>query len=1056
MTEDTRFYLAQTLEERQSALRNSNSCGTDEDLATKRLERWKSSSVFLGNELFAEFLSGLNLNESQFRNLLGQDAAQIEQLYENMPQPEWIKDLHSALDTATELYPRSQKKRSEKVESTDEFLILLSPLISCFKTKLKEAIPEQRLFDPALITDELLASLLLRLRRLIQKTLILETNIARLQNRLSGTSPEERYSSYIQLLQNREERLSILLEYPVLARKCLLHFNQWYEASKEFLLRLLEDHHKLKEHFSLDLNKLVSVRGSAGDAHKQGRSVHILEFANEEKLIYKPRSLAADQKFQDLLSYLNDNGLDPPLRTMGILDCGEYGWTEFIHKEGCKQKEELKRFYTRQGALLAILYLSSSTDVHLENLIAAGEDPVVVDLEAIFHPDFSQREDLDRVDKIAINKYVDSVMSVGLLPTPQHAAGRSMDKSALGAVSNQTLPFDVDGIEKFGTDEIRVAKVPGRIGEIHSRPDLNGIPANVCEYRDEIADGFSKAYKLILELRDSLVSADGRISQFSCVSTRAVIRPSGFYADLLNEAQHPTFMRNAIDQDLIFKELYRSALQNSAYLRTIPSERKQLLQGDIPYFICKANSKDLETAGGTTIPNALQRSGMDICIQRLRRMCDEDLCWQLWLIDASLSTLSIRHSRLLSRKGFPDALESSKSDPLLSAAVACADRLLETAIRHNGECTWVSLNYAGGSSLGSEEHNYHLGTCKYDLYRGTAGIAFFLAYLYKLSSDIKYKTLAEESIAFATNRLSELKASRSPGAFIGLGSYIYAQTHLACVLDQEDRIQLALDELKDLETFIEADMRLDLMAGTAGCIPVLLSLAALRPNSSALELARKCADKLIQLGSKSLIRTLSWKELPMPRGFSHGHAGIACCLAELAAVTQEKKYSDAARATHSFELHLFKDGWTDISESRDSAAWCHGSPGIALSRMRMFQLLGDEEGIGDYALLALDALISAPAREDHILCHGSLGNLEPFLMAKKIFPFSKDWRKLITENTKRIISEIETDGWRSNLPPQVMEPGLMIGLAGIGYGFLRLHDPDRIPSVLLLDPPTGS
>ena len=32
-------------------------------------------------------------------------------------------------------------------------------------------------------------------------------------------------------------------------------------------------------------------------------------------------------------------------------------------------------------------------------------------------------------------------------------------------------------------------------------------------------------------------------------------------------------------------------------------------------------------------------------------------------------------------------------------------------------------------------------------------------------------------------------------------------------------------------------------------------------------------------------------------------------------------------------------------------------------------------------------------------------------------------------------------------------PGLMVGLAGIGYGLLRLAYPEQVPSVLVLAPP---
>jgi hypothetical protein len=37
----------------------------------------------------------------------------------------------------------------------------------------------------------------------------------------------------------------------------------------------------------------------------------------------------------------------------------------------------------------------------------------------------------------------------------------------------------------------------------------------------------------------------------------------------------------------------------------------------------------------------------------------------------------------------------------------------------------------------------------------------------------------------------------------------------------------------------------------------------------------------------------------------------------------------------------------------------------------------------------------------------------------------------------------------------VESPGLMTGLAGIGYALLRLAEPHRVPSVLGLAPPPG-
>src|SRR6185503_15794953 len=116
---------------------------------------------------------------------------------------------------------------------------------------------------------------------------------------------------------------------------------------------------------------------------------------------------------------------------------------------------------------------------------ACGEHPIVIDLETIFHPEMSERK-LESADDLALKKLFDSVMAVGLLPTPVRGAGRSMDSSGIGAKPDQILPFDVDSIEDLGTDEVHVGKAPGRIGQIQSNPRLRGSLVDAVKYHQEI------------------------------------------------------------------------------------------------------------------------------------------------------------------------------------------------------------------------------------------------------------------------------------------------------------------------------------------------------------------------------------------------------------------------------------------------------------------------------------------------------------------------------------------------------------------------------------------
>jgi len=130
----------------------------------------------------------------------------------------------------------------------------------------------------------------------------------------------------------------------------------------------------------------MRVEAGLGDRHRRGRSVLLVEFSSGLRLLHKPKPLAVDVHFQQLLTWLNDRGADPPLQPITVVDRGEYGWSEFVTRHSCSSYDQVMRFYERQGEYLALLYALDATDFHNENLIAAGEHPVLVDLEALFHP----------------------------------------------------------------------------------------------------------------------------------------------------------------------------------------------------------------------------------------------------------------------------------------------------------------------------------------------------------------------------------------------------------------------------------------------------------------------------------------------------------------------------------------------------------------------------------------------------------------------------------------------------------------------------------------------
>ena len=96
-------------------------------------------------------------------------------------------------------------------------------------------------------------------------------------------------------------------EYPVLARQLVVCGDQWLAYTLEFLAHLSTDFSVLGAAFApgSDIGMLTDV-SSVGDRHRNGRSVLIAEFSSSLKLAYKPRSLSADDHFNDLLTWANE------------------------------------------------------------------------------------------------------------------------------------------------------------------------------------------------------------------------------------------------------------------------------------------------------------------------------------------------------------------------------------------------------------------------------------------------------------------------------------------------------------------------------------------------------------------------------------------------------------------------------------------------------------------------------------------------------------------------------------------------------------------------------
>ncbi|HMK86592.1 MAG TPA: type 2 lanthipeptide synthetase LanM family protein [Steroidobacteraceae bacterium] len=1058
---DPRWYLGTTLNERIESPRavGGGPAGSNLDMAMRRLVSWRAQEPFADDAHFRQRLRASSTSETEILQVLGDSPESIRDRFGT--PPEWLKDLRSAFCGNEPGEPFDQDLK------VNPLYRIASPLVSRALGRLREEVLSLRAqytdapFDPDVVRI-FHAGLALAIVPILARAAILELNIARLEGRLVGETPEARFDDFVESMSHADTALRFFADYPLLARLLVECVNRWCRVSAEFLRRLAVDWPAIRRHFSPDADpgQLVKADTGVGDQHNDGHAVVIATFASGFRLVYKPRSLAADRHFQEFLGWLNDRGLEPALRTLKVLECAGYGWTEFISQEGCGSAAAVERFYRRVGAYLAIFHILAGTDFHYENLIACDEHPFFIDLEALFHP--RVRTTLDgSARSAAFRRLNDSVLGIGLLP--QKIAGNErkegIDLSGIGAKAGQLTPFALPIWESYRTDEMRLTRKHVVDGGAQNRPSLGGAEVDADGQAEAIVSGFEDTYRLLLAHRSELLSESGPVRAFDDDEVRVIFRPTRAYAMLLYESFHPDVLQDGADRDFLLDRLWERCASEPYLAAIVPFEQGDLRNGDVPKFTACPSSRDLYSSSGERLVDFLDESTIDLVLKRLNGMSEEDLAWQSWTIRGSLASAgSGRGRRSYDAHNCSGQEHSLKRDDLLSAARAIGDRLKALAISGDDGVSWVGL-----TTLANDRTS--VLPLDVDLYDGLPGVILFLAHLGAITADPEAALLAERALsALKGTIIHRREFVNSIGAFSGWGGIIYAFTEVAMLWKRAALLEDAQTLAANVLPLIGKDNRFGVLDGAAGCILALLNLHTASSSASALRAAIECGGRLLEC-AVAQPHGVGWisEDSPAPlTGLSHGNAGIALALMRLKAVTGDERFSHCAARAMEYERSLFSpefNNWPDLRAAAETASdgaqysavsWCHGAAGIGLARLACRSLLPDDPRVMEEITAALDSTLKRGFGRSHCLCHGDMGNLDLIIEATRGLGGAR-WAAQLKQKAGACLDSIAKHGWRCGVPPNVQTPGLMTGLSGIGYELLRLAEPDKVPSVLLLE-----
>lgn len=890
----------------------------------------------------------------------------------------------------------------------------------------------------------------------------------------AGKLSTKLYREFVDRL-HRGGWLKIFESYPALARLLAITIQFWIADTAVFLTCYATDAGKFAARFfqNADPGPLTHVEGTASDLHHCGRAVKILTFANGKRLVFKPKSLAVDLAWNNLLDWLKARSAALSLRKPDLWTRDTYGWVEFIEYKPCDDWDEVRRFYRNAGAVACLFYFLRGTDFHHENIIANGEHCIAIDMETL----------LAHVPalvggSIGINRLFDTVLQSGMMPNWEVSGKTAFDISALGTFAKGQV--SQTGAEwKFpNTDHMHLGQAEVALEQSHNMPRLPSVEIDAGNFVSEIVHGFRETFFTLCCHREDLLAADGPLTAFAHLKVRVVLRPTGIYSRLLQCSVIPRLLRNGVDRSLEFEGLSRHTLFNKethGCRHFFFGELDALERGDIPYFEAATSGNDVLTEDGAVSRGLLDGSSFQAVVRHVRSLTPDDCDWQTELIQGAFQARSMRFGGM---PQFPFVSKSNSpggpglaSEELISEARFVFEQLKRRALRGEaGAAYWIALQplLPGGIAA--------LQPTDSSLYSGLAGIAIFLAAFYAVTGDPEARSLADGAIQSLLARVlpqrvpartaKSLALLEGIGGGSGLGGVIYALSVAAELLRDSRLLEKAFQLSAHLTPeIIIKDRTLDVMGGVSGAMHGLLALWRRLPESVLLQHAAGCAEHLLaQRISHAGFQT--WKtvgELPLT-GMSHGASGIAYALLRLHAVQPDSRFAAAAmesirfeRSVHSAEKQNWPDyrAWTEGQPLSFSCSWCHGAPGIGLARLGSLGMIEDNNLLLEDARAALACADAEGAQEIDSVCCGEFGLTELLLEGERLLAggfyqsaLRRASRLVRAAQQRRADTNAHGYLFGSCLEDRRFNIGFFQGLAGVGYSLLRLAEPGRLPCVV--------
>lgn len=879
----------------------------------------------------------------------------------------------------------------------------------------------------------------------LNRVLLLELHAAKLAGQLTAEDDPGQFAQFVQWSLSPEFAEHLDARYPPLRRRLQRMLDRQCTAIEALFSRFIADRDALAALLGSAPGRMTDLAFGLGDLHAGGQGVARIAFENGD-VMYKPRSLRIDRALDAFLGRLFADDPDR-IRVPAVIERGEYGWAAFVPHRYCSDEGELRTFYRGLGNWLAILRLLGGTDIHFENLVASGLQPIVVDVESLFTPIWSgAASSHGDAHSVAERLIQNSVLRTGIVPFRASILGfTNVDLSAAGALKGEQPKVRVPVIAAEGTTAARL-----QIVDTDMKPALNhpSPRPELHRYWDEIASAFLETTES-LRLMDASGELATLLRAFESCPVREIRRPTMIYGELERMLWHPASLHNeaaAIERARDLLAAHGVAVRSApSASQDIQGEIDDLRHGDIPIFAEALTGERIEAALADWRDMRVELEDIVIRSALVATQLNQDIAAPSTHGSGRFPVQPAQVARLDARRR--------------ELAAQVATRLVRLAIRgRDGSATWIAPQFSGEA--------WHVKPLQPDVYSGLGGVVLALAGYRAEVEQGRADVVADleptlEGALHVFQAMTDGHGARTVGGFNGSGGYIWSWLTLHDLLQREPLLSNAVACAERLERDgFESDDYLDIMDGCCGTIVPLLALAEATADPRWLALAARAgrrAESFISVDEGGA----RWSTVAFTErsgGFLHGAAGIAWSLTRLVLAgagseADRERWSILADAVFAFQESLFDAALGNWDNRRsppgDSVhTWCNGSIGIGLVAGDLYERTREQRHLRD-----LRRAVAATRHAwgiTHTLCHGDLSAWELAVRMAAVDPAATAIDR--DTLTAPLLSALEQRFSRSaTMDREAHTPGLMTGLAGIVHGLNRMHPDCTLASPLLLE-----